>query len=984
MAMPANRLIVFLAFCCMAVAGPGRAQDLFDSAYYLRAYPDIAAAGVDPRQHYDQIGWRESRNPSPAFDTGFYLRSNPDVAAVGANPLDHFTAAGWREGRNPSPLFNVGFYLRRNQDVLRADINPVLHYMAAGWREHRSPSVFFDTGYYLQQNPDVAKAEVNPLAHFVETGWKEGRNPIALFDLAYYTATYPDASAAGTNPEFQFIESGWRLGRNPSLLFDTNEYLRRYPDVAATGVNPLEHYLTFGQYEGRVAPPTRAFYQQEAEYQFTENLERIGASAAYLQGYTGKGVLVSVLDTGIDVEHPEFAGRIQPGGRDFYFGTDNPEDNHFHGTLVSGVIAANRDGTRMQGLAYEAKILPLAVFGPNAVSAPATRVAEGIDYAVAQGARIINASFGSAQRPPFELNSSLVPEMDAVLRATNAGVLVVFAAGNAGDPNPGFMASMPFVKPANDNAGLYVKPATPLDYSSAQSRILAVVSVDANNLISGFSNRCGVAAAWCLAAPGEGVVSTYINGGYIRSGGTSYAAPFVSGAAAILMQAFPNLSADQVAAILLRTATPLGPSSIYGAGLLNLEKALQPIGTVMVATGASAAGPAAPLARTQLQLGPAFGDAGTASFANSMLLGFDEYQRPYDFSLARHAGPTLRPRWATSNRLATRPQSHELSLQAGSMPLRLQAGWSAPAPRRDPRRSWAGRGSALDRLALTLGDGERGELSIGVAPSAGDLFRADGAGVLANRDGLADAEAMENPYWALLGRGTGMEVALGRWRGLQLRSRSFLARGGQDERRAFGAAAEASLVLDKVRLGVEAGWIGEAGTLLGGRGTGAFALDRTAGTSFAGLHGEAQLAQHLGLSFHWYAGRTALPAAAGAFLAADGAVTSRGAAVALAARSLLQQDDELALTASRPLRVSGGSAWLDLPISADAEGSVQRQRQRVGLSPSGRETDLQLSYRRRLGAGTELSTAAIARLQPHHVRAAGTEFAALVRLVRRF
>ena len=982
--MPVKRLALVLICCCLAVARPGRAQDLFDSAYYLRTNPDIAAAGIDPRQHFDQTGWRESRNPSPAFDTGYYLRTNPDVAAVGTNPLDHFLAAGWREGRNPSPLFNLRFYLRVNPDVQRADLNPVLHYMSAGWREGRSPSVFFDTTYYLQHNPDVVKADINPLAHFVEIGWREGRNPIALFDLAYYTATYPDAVAAGTNPEYQFIETGWRLGRNPSLLFDTNEYLRRYPDIAANGLNPLEHYLTFGQYEGRVAPPTRAYYQQDAEYQFTANLERIGASAAYLQGYTGKGILVGVLDTGIDVEHPEFAGRIQPGGRDFYFGTDNPEDNHTHGTIVSGIIAANRDGTRMQGLAYEAKILPLAIFGPNAVSAPADRVAAAFDYAVAQGVRVINASFGNAQRPPFELNGTLLPEMDAVVRATNAGVLVVFAAGNAGDPNPGFMAAMPFVKPANDNAGLYTKPATQLDYSSTQSRVLAVVSVDANNVISGFSNRCGVAAAWCLAAPGEGVVSTYNNGGYVRSGGTSYAAPFVTGAAAILMQAFPKLSADQVAAILLRTATPLGPSSIYGAGLLNLEKALQPIGTVVVATGAGAAGPAVPLARTQLQLGPAFGDAGTASFANSVVLGFDEYQRPYDFSLAAHAGPTLRPRWATSNRLAMRPQSQELSLQAGSMPMRLQAGWSEPAPHRDPRRDWAGGGSPLGRLALTLGDGEQGELSMGVAPSAGDLFRADGAGALRNRDGLVDAEVLENPYWSLLGRGTGMEMALGRWHGLQFRTRSFLARGGQDERRAFGAAAEASLVLDGLQLGAETGWVGEAGALLGGRGTGAFALDRTATTSFAGVHGDARLSGHLSLSFHWYAGRTTLPAAAGAFLIADGTVKSQGAAVALAGRSLLQADDELALTASRPLRVSGGGAWLDLPISTDADGNVERQRQRIGLSPSGRETDLQLSYRRWLGADTELTTAAIARLQPHHVRDAGTEFAALARLVRRF
>ncbi len=981
--MPVYRLTALLVCCLVTLAGSGRGQDLFDPGYYLRTNPDVAANGVDPRTHYDLAGWREGRNPSPVFDTIFYLQNNADVARAGLNPLDHFVNGGWREGRSPSPLFNVPYYQRQYADVRAAGIDPAVHYMTVGWREGRNPSVFFDTSYYQRQNPDVQAAGVNPFAHFVESGWREGRNPIPLFDINWYLTTYADAKAAGINPEIQYIEGDWRLGRNPSLLFDSNEYLRRYPDVAATGMNPLEHYLTYGQYEGRVAPPTRAYYQQSDEYQFTGNLERIGASAAYLQGATGKGITVAVLDTGIDLDHPEFIGRIQDGGRDFYFNTDNPGDNQFHGTIVAGIIAANRDGVRMQGVAYEAKILPLAVFGPNAVSAPASRVAAGFDYATAQGVRVMNASFGAAQTPPFVLDSGLLTEMNAVRRATEAGILVVFAAGNAGDPNPGFMASMPFVKPANDNQGLYVKPATPLDFSATQSRILAVVSVDSQNVISGFSNRCGVAAAWCLAAPGEGVISTYINGGYIRTSGTSFAAPMVSGAAAVLMSAFPNLTADQVAAILLRTATPLGPSSIYGAGLLNIERAMQPVGAVMVALADRVGGPAVPLARTQLQLGAAFGDAGARTFANSTLLGLDEYQRPYGFSLADHAVATPRPRWSTSNRLARRPQSDEVSMTLAGIPLQVASSWGQPAPHPDARRDWAG-GSTLDRLAITLGSEEQGQLSFGTAPSAADLFRADGGGALADRDGLIDATALENPFWSLLGRGTGGEMALGRWHGLTLRTRSFLARGGLDEPSAYGGAAEIGFTLNGLSLGAETGWIGEHGTLLGSRFYGAFKLDGMADTNFAGIHGAARLAPHLTASFHWYAGRTRIPSAPGALLQADGAVRSQGRAAALVASSLLQEEDALALTASRPLRVTGGGARFDLPVAADNDGLIERQQQHIGLTPSGSETDLQISYRRSVAGGVELTGAVIARLQPDHRRDAAPDYAMLVRLVRRF
>jgi hypothetical protein len=155
---------------------PGSGNEpLFDPAYYLRHNPDVAAAGVDPQQHFDTFGWHEGRSASAVFDTAFYLRSNPDVAAAGVNPLLHFETFGWHEGRSPDALFNTGAYLSGNQDVAAAGINPLVHYLLYGWSEGRNPGPAFDTSSYLVANPDVAAAGVNPLAHYLEFGQFEGR-----------------------------------------------------------------------------------------------------------------------------------------------------------------------------------------------------------------------------------------------------------------------------------------------------------------------------------------------------------------------------------------------------------------------------------------------------------------------------------------------------------------------------------------------------------------------------------------------------------------------------------------------------------------------------------------------------------------------------------------------------------------------------------------------------------------------------------------
>ncbi len=359
------------------------------------------------------------------------------------------------------------------------------------------------------------------------------------------------------------------------------------------------------------------------EYRADWGLAQINAATAYARGFTGLGVTVAVYDTGIDRNHPEFAGRISPDSRNFFLASDRTfipdfvRDEQGHGTHVSGTIAAARDGTGTMGVAYDSTILSL--YGiPPATYAWLTISDFGVDYPAAithaaeKGARVYNGSYGweltDPSYPIFQHYTFSYPDMlaeyNAMKRAVDSGTLFVFAAENNYEfqpvisQNPASPALLPYIKPSNAKSGVYQFydiyrfigdtighpiDQSQIDFSGVAGSVVAVVATDRDNTIASFSNRCGVTAAWCIAAPGVGILSTTptdMGQPYSYKSGTSMAAPHVSGAAAVLMQAFPFLTAPQVAQTMFTTATHLGdgpadaPNATYGWGLLNLGKAI--------------------------------------------------------------------------------------------------------------------------------------------------------------------------------------------------------------------------------------------------------------------------------------------------------------------------------------------------------------------------------------------------------------------------
>ncbi|MBV8913517.1 MAG: hypothetical protein JOZ05_10820, partial [Acetobacteraceae bacterium] len=154
---------------------------LLDPDYYLRANPDVAAAGMDPAEHYFAFGSKEGRRPNPYFDPDFYRRTYADVASAGTEPLAHYAATGAAEGRDPSPEFSTRFYCQAHAEVRASGLNPLEHYLqvgrAAGYArrpEPRSPDgsyvptpglLTFVSPLQIELNPDLAqKPHLNVLA----------------------------------------------------------------------------------------------------------------------------------------------------------------------------------------------------------------------------------------------------------------------------------------------------------------------------------------------------------------------------------------------------------------------------------------------------------------------------------------------------------------------------------------------------------------------------------------------------------------------------------------------------------------------------------------------------------------------------------------------------------------------------------------------------------------------------------------------------
>ena len=281
-----------------------------------------------------------------------------------------------------------------------------------------------------------------------------------------------------------------------------------------------------------------------AQYDADQSPSLVNAQVAW-NSALGAGITVAVLDTGVDVSHPELANRIAPGGFNFLnnstntvdtpAGLDSDGDMVFdefvgHGTLVSGLIAR---------IAPAATILPIKVMDSDGIST-SFRLSQGIYHAIDNGASVINISLGTLSNPTVI--------RDAVAEAHTRGISVVATAGNDGKEDRR--------SPAGLNG-------------------LGVIAVAATNSAAQPASFTNFGSWITICAPGVNIVSTVPDNGYGMASGTSFSAPIVAGAIAVLRSGCPIVPNGEIHTFLSAGATPVSeaPSEyegMLGHGILNL------------------------------------------------------------------------------------------------------------------------------------------------------------------------------------------------------------------------------------------------------------------------------------------------------------------------------------------------------------------------------------------------------------------------------
>jgi subtilisin family serine protease len=698
------------------------------------------------------------------------------------------------------------------------------------------------------------------------------------------------------------------------------------------------------------------------EYGRSNAASQAGAATAYQNGATGRGVTIATLDSGVDIQSAEFAGRISAASQDVVGGR-GIDDEAGHGTSTAALIVAAKNEINIHGVAFDATLLALrtetagSCTEDKGCSHSDNVLARGIDIAVANGARIINLSLGGS---PANLTLR-----SAMARATRAGVAIVISAGNDGSASPDSLAQV---------AG---------DASVANGLIVIAGSIgtatDAR-AISTFSNKAGTFGSVYIAAPGYRVRSFDHTGANFLYSGTSYAAPIVSGAIALLMQAFPNLTAAQAVELVLRNADDAGAAGTdadFGRGILNIANAFRPQGSLLLA------GSAIPVADESGSLGGAFGTGGQLGTSLGGAIILDGYSRAYAIDLAAGiaAAPVERPlggRLGDRTRVARagngdRVVSFTLTPPTSTRPWLgiVQDGVDFHAADRTRLR----RGLAAMRLDPTtsggLAFGYTAETllgSLGGDAPVGSFLIDDALGEtgLARRGAVATGVQRRIGSWTLSAAGGRAEVAP--------------VLPGDRPGAASTAAATARRTFGPLSLTAGLSDMREDRTLLGARLPQSFGVGG-ATTRFATLDARLDFGRW---SLAAGARRGWTDADGGGALADLGTVRSDAWRTEASGNGLFRSGDRLALRVSQPLRVSSARASFLLPVSYDyATLGVGTERRDLSLAPDAREIDVEANYGVPLWGGA-LDANAYWRRDPGHIAARADDLGIALRFARGF
>ena len=698
-------------------------------------------------------------------------------------------------------------------------------------------------------------------------------------------------------------------------------------------------------------PPSTNF--TTTEYLRSDGPSFHRAITAYQAGANGRGVTVGVIDSGITPNSHEFTGRIHAQSGDVT-GAGRPlGDEDGHGTEVTRVLAAAKDDRDVHGIAYNATILALRADQAGTCTTPTSgddsascsffnsAIAAGVNRAVDNGARVINISLGGAGGASTTLRA-------AINRATLAGVVIVVSAGNEGDElDPAFDPNSP-------------SPFAQALLANGNGLVIISTSVDDNDVISNFSNKAGVSQNAVLSALGQGICCEYQNDTiyrFVENGktfvrvfnGTSFSAPQISGAAALLAQAFPNLTGAQIVNLLLssaRDAGAAGTDAIYGRGILDIGRAFAPAGT----TSLAGTNMAVPLSGNGGMTSAPMGDVALSNRPLQAVV-LDSYGRAYDINIAEGIYASA-PRLRLTPALVDQGRSVSLSRGATELAFSISArngGNAQLAPlalshgQQNQARLLGGRISATiardTRFSLGIRQAAAGQVAALQGMSGCAFLTATDARMEGGLERTPDQSfAMRHQLGSFGLTGT---VETGATHMFE-RAAAVFFRTTQKRYPYASVGLGVDRPIGPAKFAVGANWTREDETILGARFANFIGLNR-ARSVFVDGRGDVKLFGSWSLGASWRQGWTY--ANAGGFLTGQSVLHSNAFSMDVAGSDILASNDRIAFRIAQPLRVTAGGLALNVPVAYDYAtlGTTFGVRQ-FSLAPKGQEIASELAW----------------------------------------
>jgi hypothetical protein len=701
-----------------------------------------------------------------------------------------------------------------------------------------------------------------------------------------------------------------------------------------------------------------------AEYQRSNAAVAANALSAYQAGATGAGEKIGIVDSGINTTLSEFTGKVDPASKDVA-GSRAMGDDDGHGTAVSDIAAGSRNDLGIAGVAFDSTIVMMRADTPGSCGTTQTAtsgscsfddsaISAGIDAARLAGVKVINLSLGGSQ-PGSQL-------LTAMSRATAAGIVLVISAGNDGASAKG------------DNPDPFA--LIPAQQGSGQVIIAGSVGIDDGSggtdlsKLSDFSNKAGTGAAYYLTALGYRDQAISTDGKQYLWSGTSFSAPTIAGAVALLAQAFPNLTGKQIVNLLFSSADDLGAvgtDAVFGHGRLNLAKAFAPAGTMSLAGSQVEVSPT-----SNGSLPAAAGDAGAMGTLGAVIL--DGYSRAYAINLAQTLGQAAASH-PLRDAIGGRTEAGSLSNGRFSVAMTLA------------QREGTERDFELVRLGIGPNDARRARLIAGSAVARIDRRTAAAFGFAEGSKAMERRLSGSSSAAFMIARDADNDTGFTARRGASMAVRHQLGSIGVSASAESGnvwqdlatRAAGSPYRLTSIGLDRSFGstWLSasmsrlvERDTLLGGR-MGAALGGGGSSTMFVDLEARRGLGNGWNASLAGRRGWTSFGA---------GRFQSDAYAFDLTKDGLFG-GDRFGLRVAQPLRIASGGFATMLPTAYNyATLSTTNTLERFSLSPSGRELDGELSYGRGVLGSGWLGGNLFLRHQPGHIASAPNDVGAAVRL----